>query len=792
VDAATNFSSAFRSNLSFQPLLRVWREIAAKNMDVASATCREILDRFSRHPELSGEIEDYKLLGQNKQLIKEAMQTIFPVSMYLRDEFYAVTVPFEDKVIFASPAFKASFVDEDSNYILPLDKQVEENIATARLKLAYKMILNKFYNVEIPGGNSFICAYPNPGADIHNYFELEWDPQFVNITTSIELPVLPKEFRLKYYHSDDLMLHPELFKLLPLNQFIFEGVMIAYLRQVTERESVEKIKKTLQEENALMNAKCIAEIEQQVRYLLNMREIKVAITSFYNIEREISFTAFNHSTPFFDDVDEQQHKILAQSVKNLVSHSGTYLWSENNHQRNLEKKLNDHLQRKRWGTAFFSGLYNNDDIIGCLGLFSKTSMNIDGVSVAKLKKVLELLQVTLQQSHQNYQNQINRLIKEHFTAVQESVEWKFHDAAVSYLSELREGKDAKMEPIIFDAVYPLYGIIDIRNSSGERNRGIQKDLLQQLNWVRDILLSARKQGSFLLLEQVLSRVEEYLASTTNFLFAAEEQAIYSFLKGDVVELFKALKNHSVSLASEIHKYFNTIDKYLFILNAHRIQFEKSVTEINNKVIQLLESEQTEAQKIYPHYFERFVSDGVDFNMYVGQSITPHKRYSKVYLKNLRLWQLNFLATTAQRIHTLTPDLPVPLDITQLLLVYHEPISIGFRAAERKFDVEGVHHARYEIIKKRIDKVQIKNKNERLTQPGAIAIVYSDEQEANEYLQYIDFFQKRQLLTGPVEKLELEELQGVNGLRALRVPVVLDSTKQTDDDATKVNVRKPGA
>jgi len=790
VDAKTNLSSAFRSNLSFQPLLNVWKEIAAENVSVGSATCKEILDRFSQHAELSGEIEDYKLLDENQQLIKQAMSTVFPVIMSLKDNLYAVTVPFENKVIFASPEFDASFVDENSNYILPLSKQVEENIAAGRLKLAYKMILGKFYGIELSGDNSFICAYPEPKEDIHNYFELEWDPRFVDITTAMDLPTLSNEF--KWHHSDEPIIYSELLELLPLNQFVFEGVMIVYLRQVTEREAINKIRKILRDENALTNANCIAEIEQQLRYLLNMREIKVAITSFYNIEREISFTAFNNNTRFFDDVSEAQHRILSQSVKNLVSHLGSYVWSENNHQKNLEKKLNEYLQRKGWQTVLFSPLHNNDEIIGSVGLFSKTSLDFDGVRLAKLKRVSELLQVALQQSHQHYENHVNRLIKEYFTAVQESVEWRFHDAAVRYLSGVREGKDAKMEPIIFDAVYPLYGIIDIRNSSGERNRGVQQDLLQQLNWVRDILLSAQQEGSFLLLEQVLSRLEEYLASTANFLFTADEQAIYSFLKNEVVELFKALKNHSVSLASEIHKYFNTIDKQLFILNSHRIQFEKSVAEINNTIVQLMEREQMDAQKIYPHYFERFVSDGVDFNIYVGQSITPHKKYSKVYLKNLRLWQLNFLATTAQRIHKLIPDLPVSLETAQLLLVYNEPISIRFRTAERKFDVEGVHYAQYEIIKKRIDKAQIKKKNERLTQPGTIAIVYSGEQEANEYMQYIDFFQKRQLLDGPVEKLELEELQGVSGLRALRVPVVLDPTKQSEEELTRFSVKKPGA
>jgi hypothetical protein len=557
---------------------------------------------------------------------------------------------------------------------------------------------------------------------------------------------------------------------------------------VTDREAIEKIKKILEDESALTNTSASAEIEQQVRYLLNMREIKVAINSFYNIERETSFTTFNHDTRFFDDVSEDHQRIFSRSIKNVVGQAGSYLWTAGNHHRTLEKRLNDYLEAKGWRTVLFAGLYNNDEVIGCFGLFSKVSLTIDGVALAKLNKVLEPLQVALQQNHQHYQNHINRLIKEHFTAVQESVEWKFHDAAVSYLFELKEGKDAKMQPIIFDAVYPLYGIIDIRNSSGERNRGVQQDLLQQLNWVRDILLSAQQECSFLLLEQLLARTEEYLASTTNFLFAADEQAIYSFLKGDVVELFKALKNHSVTLSSEIHRYFNTIDKQLLIVNAHRIQFEKSVTEINNKIVQFLEREQIEAQKIYPHYFERFVSDGVDFNMYVGQSISPHKKYSKVYLKNLRLWQLSFLATTAQQIHELTPELPVPLDTTQLLLVYNDPISIGFRAAERKFDVEGVHFARYEVIKKRIDKAQIKNKNERLTQPGSIAIVYSVEQEANEYMPYIDFFQKRKLLSGPVEKLEIEELQGISGLKALRVPILFQSPKDSVDAVVKAKVK----
>jgi hypothetical protein len=85
-------------------------------------------------------------------------------------------------------------------------------------------------------------------------------------------------------------------------------------------------------------------------------------------------------------------------------------------------------------------------------------------------------------------------------------------------------------------------------------------------------------------------------------------------------------------------------------------------------------------------------------------------------------------------------------------------------------VEGAYNIRYEVIKKRIDKVLIKDTRERLTQPGKIAIVYFNQQEAQEYIDYIRTLQQQGLLDDSLEYLELEELQGVNRLKALRVGV----------------------
>jgi len=87
-------------------------------------------------------------------------------------------------------------------------------------------------------------------------------------------------------------------------------------------------------------------------------------------------------------------------------------------------------------------------------------------------------------------------------------------------------------------------------------------------------------------------------------------------------------------------------------------------------------------------------------------------------------------------------LPYPLGVTSLILVFSTPIAIRFRMDEKHFDVDGAYNIRYEIVKKRIDKVRIKETNERLTQPGKIAIVYSQAKDATEYMEYIEFLQNQ--------------------------------------------------
>ena len=57
-------------------------------------------------------------------------------------------------------------------------------------------------------------------------------------------------------------------------------------------------------------------------------------------------------------------------------------------------------------------------------------------------------------------------------------------------------------------------------------------------------------------------------------------------------------------------------------------------------------------------------------------------------------------------------MPVRLETAHLVLVQSTPLSIRFRDDEKQFDVDGAYNARYEIVKKRIDKATVKETGER--------------------------------------------------------------------------------
>jgi len=235
-----------------------------------------------------------------------------------------------------------------------------------------------------------------------------------------------------------------------------------------------------------------------------------------------------------------------------------------------------------------------------------------------------------------------------------------------------------------------------------------------------------------------------------------------------------LKNRK--LVSDINTYFDAIDSKLDILYKHRKDYDDTITLINKQMASLLDEKQVEAQQMYPHFFERYKTDGVEHNLYIGESITKDKSFNPIYLYNLRLWQLQVMCEMENAYYQKQSKFPIVLDVASMILVFSQPLSISFRMDEKHFDVDGTYNARYEIVKKRVDKAFIKGTNKRIAEKGKITIVYSQKQDEIEYLRYIKFLQSNHYLDEDVEIVELEDLQAVTGLKAIRVNVLYHKNK----------------
>jgi len=751
---------------------------------------QEILREVESVPELLRPIDDKALLGAHAELVEALLGSIFPPSTSSNQGLYAITYPFSSETIYASPGFRKIFLKDGVNINVP-DRRTTVDISRASLLLAYHVVLKKLYSFQVPITVTSVHPFTEDETGLTKYYELKLNAEFVDVKCIAEDYSLPTSFSPQRTLELD-----ELKELFPLENFRFEGLVVIDVTDVTGEQIANEIKTALLNINAFSEAEVFDELQQHVQSLIGIRNIKIGITPFFKKNDYYLYTETHYRNSLLfrnEEVRNNKDEIsdLCQQLFRTTSQPVLY--------HNLEKS-NGHLNQlvKYYQQIGAKSLVlcplkcEDGELIGLLEVMSEHGGKLTYQHLAQVNPAIELFRLALEKTAESLEAQIDKTIKEHFTAIQPAVEWKFTEVAFHYLQGSQNSDLIKMPQIAFQDVYPLYGAIDIRNSSLERTNAIQLDLLEQLTLANDVLSKACKVIDFPLLKETQFRIEKYMAAASDTLLSDDEMQIYDFLQVHLDSIFKNLLELRPELKKVIGNYFSALDSQRKVIYHHRKDYEDSITRINDVLDRFTDLEQRNIQEIYPHYFERYITDGVEFNIYVGQSLSPNKTFNEMYVRNLKLWQLTFLAKAARLTASLEKRLPLPMQTTQLILAHAIPLSISFRRKERKFDVDGAYNIRYEIIKKRIDKVHIRDSEERLTQPGKIAIVYSQHKELTEYSEYIEFLQNEGLLGENIEHLDLEDTQGISGLKAVRVDVkfATESGSSPKEPFTKIgNVKQ---
>ncbi|MCB0373609.1 MAG: GAF domain-containing protein [Muricauda sp.] len=763
--------------VSFNKLLEHYDEQTHNPNVYLAERAKYVLEAQAPYPELRKGFQDLSLLEKHKDIIKIILEDTFAPVLTL-NEIKTASTPFENLVFNSSERFQNILKDAGEGFELEISNIPSEFNYIMRCTV----ILKFYYGFNLDFKRPFFYDIPDADGVMHRY-RILYNADFMEIIPTEQAKEISQDDvdeLLDNFHNLELWKEK-----IPPNSFIAKGFVISNMFDVTAEHSISEIKSTLIGRAQRGKDNFMESFQDTFKSLFKIKDIQVGFAGYDAIANNF-FRIYGKGMDSFilngKDIEPCNTMLCNYSHGRLFKESKYFAIS------NVEKYYNrtegevqpyKNLMDQGIRSAILAPISVNGNLLGVLELVSGKANELNSVNANKLDDVMPYIISAVMRTIEEEENLIDAVIQHECTSVHPAVYWKFQEEAKHFMMSEMAGHQPVFREIVFKDVHPLYGQIDIKDSSKERNLSIQKDLMIQLSEINQVMGVALQKYGLPIYEELIFRVKTYLDEVKEALYTHTEQAVFDFVKEEVDPVFKHLKKEDGEIAGLIGTYEQKIDNSTESYYDHRRNYDESVMEANMQLAAVLDKRQEEAQEMFPHYFERYKTDGVEHNMYIGSSIAKDRKFNELYLSNLRLWQLQVMCEMENKYYELKPNLPVQLDVASLVLVYSTSLSIRFRMDEKRFDVDGTYNARYEVIKKRIDKAYIKGTNERLTQKGKLAIVYSQRKEEREYMRYIRFLKAKGYFTNNIEVVELEGLQGVSGLKAIRAEILYKKDERSE-------------
>jgi hypothetical protein len=575
---------------------------------------------------------------------------------------------------------------------------------------------------------------------------------------------------------------------LPPELFLFTGLTLTTLMDVTTEEAITRLQKYLVRRD-FDDPQWFKHIRTEVQNLFRLQGLRLGIAT---IQRDGTLNHISQNplwnSLLLKELPGDEKDLFRNSLYEDVMRNGqTIIIEDLKKYSHADQPLIKGMIAAGFNNLVLIPLYYVDHFIGILELASPLTGEINGLSLFKVNQVKPIFAIALIQLQEEFENRAGAIMMQQFTSIHPVIQWRFREAAIKLMEEDKDS--IVLEDIYFEDVYPFYGSLDVRDSSKMRSKAIAQDLLLHLNSAREVLQKGYDTLSFDILEELINDVEKCSHKVSSSFVSGDETGVALFILEKVNPVIKHLEEHYPTMVTSVKDYRSFVQQDTGIYRKHRQGYEESITAINQEIAKYLEEEEKDLQRLYPCYFEKYRTDGVEYNIYIGSSIARGRTLDPLYLDNLRLRQLLWTCRMINEVARMQPRLndlmkaddrvaqnghdhedDQLITIAPLILAYCTPITLKFRHDEKRLEVDGSYNVRYEVLKKRIDKAVIAGTQERVTQPGFIAIMYTRDEEASLYEKHLEYLVKKNMVEPNWEKLVLDPLPGVDGLRALRVKV----------------------
>jgi len=770
-------SLAPQAILSLHRFAMFLRERVAQEKGMKVRFFTYILHQIEQHPELEKGVPLEKIIDY-KDVLEFVQMALLPPVTDENEKYWALSLPFSPVIFYGTRAIY-HFLTDKQGYLRGniVHSMTEKERIRHVQTICYTLALNRLYDKRLPVKLEIYQNLASAADNVQKVYKVQFDSRFVDVRFSgNELPDLDLtaiEVHDNHITDEGLAVLQES---LPLDQLRFEGFSIVQVSDVTAHKAIENIK------NIIVNLKpgdnVYDEVAVSIKSLMGSSQVIIRLIPMLRVNNRMVLDEYGNMGKKLREICTKNRvgeQVYMEAVERFY-HRPEMVLDQNIAAQNAAPESRDMyrmLENMGVRGLLILPVYFNKQLVGIFEVFAKQPGIVAPELLATLDPVIPLLEQLFQAHINDFEASLDRVVKERFTSLQPSVQWAFTEAAWQFLQKRKLDKKAQIGNIRFEDVYPLYGAIDVRNSTVERNLALEQDLRKQLNLLIELLQALKKVHFLTIIDEMIFKAKRLLDKITKQFGTDEQYEISQFLDTEIVAFLLHYHQQYPGAEALINQYYLDAGPGGYAYK-NRDDLEQSIGLLNATISSLLDRMNEEIQMEFPCYFEKFRSDGIEYDIYIGQSITPDRSFDLMYLRNLRLWQLTSMALVARLTKALIPQMKKRLETTQLIFIHAATIDIEFRNDEHRFDVEGAYNIRYEIIKKRIDKVHIRDTQQRLTQPDKIALVYFQQRDIDDYLGYIRYLQQQKILNDDLEFLELEELQGVAGLKALRIGVNMDT------------------
>jgi hypothetical protein len=753
----------FESHLSIRPLLNSWtRELDARD-DKLQALARQIRQYSRDYPTILGSYQDVTaLVKDHHSIIHLLFSGVFPYA--LSDTIYGyATPPFATEPFYMTSGLQDLLTAHDAKLKFEYFTSFDKVSYTIR---ACFVILAKYYNIHLDFALPFLFSLREEDTGMERFYKTTSLLDFLEVKvhkTPPDISIDNIDYLLQNLNDPEPWL-----QVFSPDVFYFEGFFLAMMSDVTEVETLSRLRKLLLTSDSFLELKTAKMVANLTRVYLNMATTEVGI---FALDIPFEHSKAHRYKIHYPIIDDLELYLLSRVEENIYERACL----ENRIQiiTNLAQIAKPSFIERRLLESGFKSLMvvpirdHQKKVIGIMELASPEAYAFTHVKKIKLKEILPLYDVAVEESRNAVDHSIQNLIQREFTNIHPSVRWRFSETAFGYLDQKEKGGARQMDQIVFKELYPIFGQIDVNNSTKIRNRAVNHDLVKNLTLVGPVLEATYQSTNFHLLKKYTFEVASLFNRLAKGVDINLETSINDLLVKEIHPLLHEIKDQNLALSGLIDDYFQKLDPTLQVVFEARRDYEFGLKTINDTISFHLEEEEVINQKVLSHYFEKYQTDGIEYTIYVGQSILQRDLFSKHQLYNLRLWQLYSMVAIYGRLQEVRKDLPLDMTCTFLILVYNSPLDIKFLLEEKRFNVDGSYYARYEVLKRRIDKAQIAGTKERLAQRDKLVIVYLQQQDREEYLEYLQFLIDEDLLEPQIEDVMVEPLQEIEGVRALR-------------------------